>query len=44
MPLVGKPDTKGDLYATADIQLPRSLTKDQRQVWEQISKMESRNH
>jgi curved DNA-binding protein len=44
MPLVGKPDTKGDLYATADIQLPRSLTKDQRQIWEQISKIESRNH
>jgi curved DNA-binding protein len=44
MPLVGKPDTKGDLYATIDIQLPRSLTKDQRQVWEQISKIESRNH
>ncbi len=44
MPLVGKPDTKGDLYATADIQLPRSLTKDQRHVWEQISKIESRNH
>jgi DnaJ-class molecular chaperone len=44
MPLVGKPDAKGDLYATADIQLPRSLTKDQRQVWEQISKTESRNH
>ena len=43
MPLVGKPDAKGDLYATADIQLPRSLTKDQRQAWEQIRKSESRN-
>lgn len=43
MPLVGKPDAKGDLYATADIQIPRSLTKDQRQIWEQIRKTESRN-
>ena len=30
MPSVGKPDDKGDLYATVEIQLPRSLTKDQR--------------
>jgi DnaJ-class molecular chaperone len=43
MPLVGKTDQKGDLYATADVQLPRSLTKDQRQAWEQIRKFESRN-
>ena len=43
MPVVGKPDQKGDLYATADIQLPRSLSKDQRQAWEQIRKYESRN-
>src|SRR5205085_2743900 len=43
MPLIGKPDAKGDLYATADIQLPRSLTKDQRQAWEQIRKFESRS-
>jgi curved DNA-binding protein len=43
MPIIGKPDVKGDLYATADVQLPRSLTKDQRQVWEQIRKTESRS-
>jgi curved DNA-binding protein len=42
MPLVGKPDSKGDLYAAVDIQLPRSLTKDQRQGWEQLKKVESR--
>src|SRR4029079_6498102 len=34
MPLVGKTDAKGDLYATVEIELPRSLTKDQRQAWE----------
>jgi curved DNA-binding protein len=43
MPLVGKADQKGDLYATADIQLPRSLTKDQRAAWELVRKSESRN-
>jgi curved DNA-binding protein len=43
MPVVGNTDQKGDLYATADVQLPRSLTKDQRQIWEQIRKLESRN-
>jgi len=43
MPQVGKPDAKGDLYATADVQLPRSLTKDQRAAWEQIRRLESRN-
>jgi len=43
MPLVGRTDQKGDLYATADIQLPRALSKDQRQMWEQIRKTESRN-
>ena len=43
MPLVGKPDVKGDLYATADVQLPRSLTAEQRRVWEQIRNSESRN-
>ena len=38
MPLVGKADLKGDLYATADVQLPRSLSKDQRHAWEQLKK------
>ena len=39
MPHVGKPDTKGDLYATIDVQLPRSLTKEQREAWEHIRKL-----
>ena len=43
MPQVGKADQKGDLYATADIQLPRALTREQRQAWEQIKRTESRN-
>jgi DnaJ-class molecular chaperone len=43
MPLVGKGESKGDLYATIDVQLPRSLTKDQRQAWEQVKKSEGRS-
>jgi DnaJ-class molecular chaperone len=40
MPAVGKPDERGDLYATIDVQLPRSLTKDQRQHYEALAKLE----
>ena len=40
MPVVGKPDTRGDLYATADVQLPRSLTKEQREHYEALAKLE----
>jgi DnaJ-class molecular chaperone len=41
MPAVGKPDDRGDLYATVDVQLPRSLTKEQREHYEALKKMES---
>ena len=40
MPNVGKPDERGDLYATIDVSLPRALTKDQRQHWEALKKLE----
>ncbi len=40
MPAVGKPDDRGDLYATIDVQLPRSLTKDQRQHYEALARLE----
>lgn len=40
MPSVGKPDERGDLYATVDVQLPRALTKEQRQHYEALSKLE----
>jgi curved DNA-binding protein len=40
MPVVGKPDTRGDLYATVDVQLPRSLNQEQRQHYEALSKLE----
>ena len=40
MPVVGKPDDRGDLYATVDVQLPRSLTKEQRRLYEELMKLE----
>lgn len=40
MPAVGKPDDRGDLYATVEVQLPRSLSGAQRQHYEALSKME----
>jgi len=40
MPAVGKPDDRGDLYATVEVQMPRSLTKEQRDHYEALSKME----
>jgi len=40
MPQVGKPDDKGDLYATVDVQLPRAVTKEQRQHYEALQKLE----
>ena len=41
MPAVGKPDERGDLYATVDVQLPRSLTKEQREHYEALQKLEA---
>jgi curved DNA-binding protein len=43
MPIVGKPDAHGDLYAAVDVQLPRSLTKEQRQHYEALKKTEVRS-
>jgi curved DNA-binding protein len=40
MPVVGKPDARGDLYATVDVQLPRALTAEQKQHYEALSKLE----
>lgn len=40
MPAVGKPDERGDLYATVEVQLPRSLTKDQRHHYEALAKLD----
>ena len=38
MPAVGKPDERGDLYATVDVQLPSSLSEDERRHYEALRK------
>lgn len=40
LPAVGKPDDRGDLYATVEVQLPQTLTDEERQHWEAIGKLE----
>jgi len=40
MPVTGRPDEHGDLYATVDVQLPRELTADQRKHFEELQKLE----
>ena len=42
MPAVGKPDDRGDLYATVDVQLPRSLSQDERSQWERLKGKEEK--
>jgi DnaJ-class molecular chaperone len=41
MPAIGKPDETGDLYATVEVELPRSLTSEQRALFEALRKLES---
>ena len=41
MPVTGKPDEHGDLYATADVQLPKSVTPEQRTHFEALQKLEA---
>lgn len=40
MPAVGKPDDRGDLYATIEIKLPRTLTEEQKRHYEALAKLE----
>ena len=41
MPTTGKPEEKGDLYATVDVQLPKELTPEEREHFEALKKLES---
>ena len=41
MPVTGKPDDTGDLYATVDVQLPRQVSAEQRQHYEALRTLES---
>ncbi len=39
MPAINKPDVRGDLYATIDVQLPTSLTAEERSHFEALAKL-----
>jgi curved DNA-binding protein len=39
MPAVGKSDERGDLYVVADVQLPRSLTPEERTHYEALARL-----
>ena len=39
MPALGKPTERGDLYATAEIAMPKKLTGDARKLWEELAKL-----
>jgi DnaJ-class molecular chaperone len=40
MPVTGKQDEHGDLYATVDVQMPKELTPEQRKHFEELQKLE----
>ena len=40
LPASGRPAEQGDLYATADVQLPKTLTPAQRTHFEALQKLE----
>ena len=42
MPAVGKPDDRGDLYATVDIQIPAALSPEARQQYEALRDLEGK--
>ncbi len=41
MPAVGKPDDRGDLFATVDVQVPRHLSAEERKHYEALAKLDS---
>jgi DnaJ-class molecular chaperone len=41
MPIVGKPDQRGELYATVDLQIPTQLSPEERKLYEQLRALES---
>jgi curved DNA-binding protein len=40
MPITGKQGERGDLYVTVDVQLPKTLTPEQREQWESLAHLE----
>jgi DnaJ-class molecular chaperone len=43
MPATGKTEDHGDLYATVDVELPRTLTTEQRTLFEALQKLETKS-
>jgi DnaJ-class molecular chaperone len=41
MPAVGKPDERGDLYATVDLQIPAQVSDEAREHYEALKRLES---
>jgi DnaJ-class molecular chaperone len=40
MPAIGKPDDRGDLYATVDVELPKQLSPEEREHFEALQRLE----
>jgi len=40
MPAVGKPDQRGDLYATVEVEMPKRMTPEQRRHYEALAALE----
>jgi curved DNA-binding protein len=38
MPTIGKTDERGDLYATVEIAMPKTLSEQERKLWEELKK------
>jgi curved DNA-binding protein len=43
MPAIGKPDDRGDLYATVSVQVPKGLTDDERKHYEALARLDERS-
>jgi len=41
LPVVGKPDERGDLYANIEVDVPKTLTDDERKHYEAIRDLKS---
>jgi DnaJ-class molecular chaperone len=41
MPAVGRPAERGDLYATAEIAMPKELSPEARKAFEELRKQQS---
>jgi curved DNA-binding protein len=42
MPDVGKPDQRGDLYATVEVRVPRHVSDEERRHYEELARLEER--